>query len=42
VLVSVAGPRLEKARAIMLESGAMEAAPFDAPLERGRPRPEGG
>jgi hypothetical protein len=42
VLVSVAGPRFEEARAIMLEAGAMEAAPFDAPLERGRARPEGG
>jgi hypothetical protein len=41
-LVSVAGPRLEEARAIMLESGAMEAAPVEAPLVGGRPRPESG
>ena len=40
ILVSVAGPRLEEARAIMLESGAMEAAPVEAPLEMRRPRPE--
>ena len=45
ILVSVAGPRLAEARAILLAAGAMEAAPVEAPLvekERGRPRPEGG
>jgi len=48
-LVSVAGPRLEEARALMRASGAMEAAPVEAPLvppeapiEDGRPRPESG
>jgi hypothetical protein len=43
-LVSVAGPRLEEARELMLAAGAIEAAPIDAPLEdkRGRPRPESG
>ena len=40
VLVSVAGPGLDEARAILLGAGAMEAAPVEAPLKRGRPRPE--
>jgi len=43
ILVSVAEPRLEEARAILLAAGAMEAAPVEAPLETGRrPRPESG
>src|SRR5207253_4655208 len=41
-LVSVAGPGLEDAEEIMRVAGAMEAAPIEAPLEKGRPRPEGG
>ena len=42
-LVSVVGARLEVAREILLEAGALEAAPVEAPLEpRERPRPEGG
>lgn len=40
ILVSVAGPRLAEARAVMLDAGAMEAGPVEAPLETGRPRPE--
>ncbi len=36
-LVSVAGPRLEEARAVMRAAGAMESAPVEAPL-----RPESG
>jgi hypothetical protein len=36
-LVSVAGPRLEEARAVMRAAGAMESAPIEAPL-----RPESG
>jgi len=42
ILVSVAEPRLEAARAILMAVGAMEAAPVEAPLEAGRPRPESG
>ncbi len=42
ILVSVAGPRLAEARAIMLAAGAMEAAPLEAPLEGGAPRPVSG
>jgi hypothetical protein len=42
ILLSVRGPDLERARAILLEAGAMEAAPVEAPLEEGRPRPEAG
>ena len=43
-LVSVSGSRLEEARGVMLAAGAMEAAPFEAPLHErgGRPRVEGG
>lgn len=41
-LVSVAGPRLAEAREVMRQMGAMEAAPVEAPLEGGRPRPESG
>ena len=39
-LVSVAPPGLENARAVLLAAGAMEAAPVEAPLQPGRPRPE--
>jgi hypothetical protein len=39
-LVSVTGPRLDDARAVLLAAGAMEAAPIEAPLHSGRPRPE--
>ena len=42
VLVRVAAPRLEEARAILLAAGAMEAAPVEAPMDCGRPRPESG
>jgi hypothetical protein len=42
ILVSVAEPRLEEARAILAAAGAMEAAPVEAPLEPGRPRAESG
>jgi hypothetical protein len=42
VLVSVTGPRLEEAWALLRDSGAMEAAPVEKPLQSGRPRPEGG
>ena len=42
ILISVAGPRLEVAEALMREAGAMEAAPVEAPIEKGRPRPESG
>jgi hypothetical protein len=41
-LVSVAGPRLEEARELMLAAGAIESMPVEAPLEGGRPRPESG
>lgn len=43
-LVSVVGPGLAEAEAILRASGAMEAAPVEAPVEeRGdRPRPESG
>jgi hypothetical protein len=42
-LVSVAGARLEEAAAVLRASGAMEAAPVEAPVEKtGRPRPESG
>src|SRR5438105_10479608 len=43
-LVSVAGPGLDEARAILVASGAMEAAPVEAPMETdtGRPRTESG
>ena len=41
-LVSVSGPRLEEALEVMHGMGALETAPVDAPMERGRPRPEGG
>jgi hypothetical protein len=40
VLISVTGPGLDRARAIMQEAGAMEAASVEAPLER--PHPESG
>src|SRR5205823_6217814 len=39
-LVSVMGPGLERARDVLLAEGAMEAAPVEAPLHQGRPRPE--
>ncbi len=42
VLVSVVGARLDVAAALLEEAGALEAAPVEAPLERGRPRPESG
>lgn len=42
-LVSVVGSRLELAREVLQDAGALEAAPVEAPLEPGRrPRPEGG
>jgi len=41
-LVTVAGPRLADAEAIMRAAGAMEAAPVEAPVEKGRPRPDSG
>jgi len=41
-LVSVSGPRLEEARDLLRAAGAMEAAPVEAPLDPGRPRPESG
>ncbi len=41
-LVSVGGPRLDEARAVPEASGALEASPVEAPIERGRPRPAGG
>ena len=41
-LVSVSGPRLEEARDVLRAAGAMEAAPVEAPLDPGRPRPESG
>lgn len=41
-LVSVNGPRIEEARELMSKMGAMEAAPVEAPIDRGRPRPESG
>src|SRR6266550_3363160 len=41
-LVSVSGPRLEEARELLRAAGAMEAAPIEAPLDSGRPRPESG
>jgi hypothetical protein len=40
ILITVAGPGLERAREIMRAEGAMEATPVEAPLER--PRPESG
>jgi hypothetical protein len=40
ILISVTGQDLDRARLIMQRSGAMEAAPGEAPLER--PRPESG
>lgn len=42
VLITVAGPRLEEAEVVMREAGAMEAAPVEAPIEKGKPRPESG
>lgn len=41
-LITVTGPRLEEAREVMQQMGAMEAAPVEAPIERGRPRAESG
>ena len=41
-LVSVVGLRLDVARQVLLETGALEAAPVEAPLHTERPRPEGG
>jgi hypothetical protein len=43
-LVSVTGPRVAVARALLLRAGAMEAAPLEAPLHerRRRHRAEGG
>lgn len=41
-LVTVSGPRIEQARQLMSEMGAMETAPVEAPIEHGRPRPESG
>lgn len=41
-LVSARGPRLEEAREVMLQMGAMESAPLQAPMDTGRPRPESG
>ena len=41
-LVSVSGPRLEEAQELLRAAGAMEAAPVEAPLDSGRPRPESG
>ena len=38
----VAGPRLEEAEVVMREAGAMEAAPVEAPIEKGKPRPGSG
>jgi hypothetical protein len=42
VLITVAGPRLEEAEVVMREAGAMEAAPVEAPIEKGKPRPDSG
>ena len=42
VLISVTGPRLEEAEVVMREAGAMEAAPVEAPIEKGKPRPDSG
>jgi len=42
VLISVTGPRLEEAEVVMREAGAMEAAPVEAPIEKGKARPESG
>lgn len=41
-LISVAGPRLAEAEQVMRSAGAFEAVPVEAPLDSGRPRPEGG
>lgn len=42
-LITVTGPGLAEAEAVMRAAGAMEAAPIEAPVdERGRPRPESG
>ena len=41
-LISVAGPRLEEAEQLMRSAGAFEAAPVEAPLDSGRPRPQSG
>lgn len=41
-LLSVSGPRLEEAREVMRQMGAMEAVPLQAPMDTGRPRPESG
>jgi hypothetical protein len=41
-LVSVRGPRAELAWATLQQAGALEAAPFEAPLKPERPRVEGG
>src|SRR5256885_2998923 len=38
-LVSVSGPRLEEAQELLRGAGAMEAAPVEAPLGSGPPRP---
>jgi hypothetical protein len=40
ILITVTGPDLERAWAIMRGAGAMEAAPVEAPMER--PRPQSG
>jgi hypothetical protein len=43
VLISVAEPRLESAREVLMAGGAMEAEPVEAPIVEGRrPRPESG
>jgi hypothetical protein len=39
ILLSVSGPGLEAARVILMEAGAMEAAPVEAPMHE-RPHPE--
>lgn len=41
-LISVTGPRLGEARAILLAAGAMEAEPVESPLEGGRPHADAG
>src|SRR2546430_6430933 len=41
-LVTVAGPRLADAEAIMRAAGAMEAAPVEAPVEKRPPPPDRG
>ena len=41
-LVRVSGVRLAEAEELLRAAGAMEAAPVEAPLDPGRPRPESG